>query len=292
MTSSAGGSGGPVTHGGGRRGRGLVSACAVLLVAGALGNAAAGEGMDAALRLYQESEFSGARRIAAEHLPGPVARLVYHLCRVHDAKDKDVAGGLAGLRALYEDAATKSRHETAWAEAALSYARTVQLFQIRSLHPEYADVDVRKVYRDIIAAVPDGVHACTAVTYLAETYMQSEQKARQDEGFSLVEGFLAAYAGPERDTVPVHLYIEGYYVSLRGDYEASFRHLKKAYELGMAKELLKRVTLFRMARTCEVKLARGSEAEAYYRQFLGLFPNDRLTPIARRYLAGLTAKEK
>jgi len=272
---------------------GLGYACLLMLVAGALGNAAALEDMDAALRLYQESEFSKARRIAAEHLGGePVAKLVYHLCQVHDAKEQDVAGGLAGLRALYEDPTVRSRHGAVWAEAALSYARTVQLFRIRSMHTEYADFDVRKVCRDIIAAVPDGVHACTAATYLAETYLQSEQKAQQDAGFRLVEGFLAAFTGPARDTVPVHLYIEGYYVSLRGDYGASFRHLKRAYELGISKELLKRVTLFRMARTCEVKLARSSEAEAYYRQFLGLFPNDRLTPIARRYLAGLTAKEK
>ena len=262
----------------------LLASAAVAL---AFGTSGAGEGLGEARRLYQEGDLTSARRIAAEHSSDPAGRLVLHLCRVHDAKDQDIAGGLAGLKALYEQKSLKGSHPHVWAEAALSYARVIQLLRERKLHTEYDRVDVRAVYRDIIASAPTDVRACTGLMYLAETHLRSKDRAVQDEGFRIVEEFLAGHEGRPENAVPVHQYVEGYYVVLRGDYRKSFAHLKAAYEIGIPKEMLKRLALFRMARTCEVKLGRPEDAKRYYRLFLRDYPNDRRTPVARRYLEAL-----
>ncbi len=207
-------------------------------------------------------------------------------------KRKELAAGLAGLRALYEDAALRRDNKQVWAEAAVSYARVIQLLQNRNLRPEYANVDVGKVFRDVIRTVGESVRACTAVLYLTDAHFKSDRQKTQDEGFALVEKFLAAYRGEKRNTVSLHLLVEGYYINLRADYARSYEHLKAAYDLGITKDMLRRVTLFRLGRMCDVKLSRKEQARTHYRDYLRLFPNAQRTPVVRRYLKVLEQEEK
>ncbi|MFH0911755.1 MAG: hypothetical protein V1918_09665 [Planctomycetota bacterium] len=265
----------------------------ILLCLGCLllaGPVLAAEDMNAAIRYYRDGDFPKARLIAKENMEGsPLAQLIYYLCPVFENPNNTdaIASGLEGLKPLYEDTSLKSAHPDIWAEAALVYGRVIHLAQIRKQLDQYAGMDVRKVYRDIIAGVPEGEHACMAAMYMGETYLATEDKALQDEGFAFVEKFLKAYKGAPKNTVPVHLYIEGYYINLHGDYEKSYEHLKKAYEIGITKEVLARVTLFRMARMCDIKVNRPMEAKKLYEKFIELYPNGLRTPVAKRYLQEL-----
>lgn len=256
---------------------------------------------DEMLRLYQESLYRQAKKAAAEHMDDPLGRLVYHLCEVFDTGARNLNKGLGGLRDLYQDKELRENHPEIWCEAGLSYGRVIQVNQLRLreevevkklLPGEYVDVEVREVFSDIVARTPQSIHGAKAVVYLGESYFRSKEKSEHDVGFALIEKFLSDYKGPAKNTVPVHLYVESYYINLRDDYVKSFEHLRAAYEAGVAKEMLKRVVLFRLGRMSDVKLKRKKQARAYYEEFLSQYPYAERTPVVKRYLKELDGKGK
>jgi len=277
-----------------KRVRWVLLACVVLVVPGRL---CLGETIDEMLRLYQDMRYVRAKRIAGEHMEDPRGKLVYHLCELFDSAHKAIPQGLKGLRELYQDQTVREAHPLVWAEAGLSFGRVIQVDQWRTkaegrsqLPKEHADEDVRAVFSDIVARTPESAQGAMAVIYLGETYFRNGDKAQHDAGFELVEKYLAGQGASAKHTVPVHLYIESQYINHRGDYGKSFEHLKQAYELGVVKEMLRRVVLFRMARMCDIKLKRKGEARRYYEKFLVDYPFAKRTPLVKRYLKAFEGK--
>jgi len=186
----------------------------------------------------------------------------------------------------------------------LSYARVIQANQLRKkddqLPGNYEKLDVTPMLTEIVSQVPDTTQGAAAVMYLAQPCFISERKEDNDAGFEIVERYLAGQETVEDarkkqgdetvHTVPVHLFIQGQYVNLRGDYAGAFKHAKKAYELGITKEITERAVLFELGRMCDIKLNRKDEARAYYEDFLKKYPNAQQTPLAKRYLADLGGK--
>ena len=294
---------------------------------GSVGSAASsegensGEGLEAAVAAYGQGNLSRARRIAERHVGEGMAQLIVSLCRIHDTTQQDVTGGLAGLRSLYEDGGIEGDVRI---EAGFSYARTVQILQDRG-RQEYAEIDVRSLYQDIIERAANTRTACLAAIYLGETFLMSAagdttkadapgadmSKAHSEgpdassadssragesthdvaaedgdvqRGFDIVERFLAEYNGPKRYSAPVHLFVETFYIGLRDDYDNAFEHLVAAYEIGIVKSDLRRESLFRLGRMCDIKLDRPVEARMYYERFLRLYPNTVQAPVVQRYL--------
>lgn len=251
---------------------------------------AAEPSLDDALYAFQESDFSRARKISQMYLSEPMGRLIYHLCQAHDVNNQNLKEGLSGLEKLYED---KNLDKEIWLEAALSYARVIQISQARQMcPPEYANTDVRKLYEEIIPKASRDIKACQAIIYLAESYFLSPDKEARAEGFKKIEEFLAAYDGPKEYLVPVLLYVERFYIFLEDDYQKSFSHLKEAYEIGITNESTKPIVLFRLGRICDFKLARKDLARDYYKEFLRLYPDKERTPAVQRYLKALDEKGK
>ena len=241
-----------------------------------------------ASQLYQKGYFSKALRLAQKDEPhSPLEQLIISLCQIYDKRNQNISSGLAGLRTIYLDQTIKANASLIWAEAALSYARIIQVLQTRKRYPEYEQVDISKVYRIIIATVPQDTRACTATIYLTEGYLSSNDLIEQEKGFAFIENFIANYTGDPANLTPLHIYLDGYYINLKKDYASSFKHLRTAYETGINKEILARVTLFRLGRICDVKLNRKKQAKVYYKEFLRLFPNDQRASVARSYLAEL-----
>ena len=280
----------------------LVVSTALMLVSGCGKGSSTDTTLDEVLHLYQESWYKQAKKAAAEHMDEPLGKLVYHLCEVFDARARNLSKGLGGLRELYQDKELREKHPEIWCEAGLSYGRVIQVNQIRLreetqakklLPGEYIDVDVREVFSDIVARMPGSVYGAKAVVYLAESHFRSGEKSEHDAGFALIEKFLADYKGPAKNTVPVHLYIESYYINFRGDYAKSFKHLRTAYETGIAKDMLKRVVLFRLGRMSDIKLNnKKKEARAYYEEFRRQYEYAEQMPVVKRYLKELDGKGK
>lgn len=259
----------------------VVAVAATVWVCSGPGSVDGGGGLDAALLAYQDGDLTRAKRIAVAHRDQAAGRLVFHLCQVHDVKDQDLSAGLAGLKALFEDDTVPLAVR---AEAALGYGRVIQIFQARKMNQDYADIDVRGVYRRVIELVPQDIAACTAARYLAESYMGAKTF---EKGLEFVEDFLANYAGPPEHTIPVHLFVEAYYIDGRGDYAKAMTHLKTAYDLGIIKDTVRRKVLFRMGRICDTKLKDIDKARTYYREFLERYPQATQAPVIRRYLNAL-----
>ncbi len=242
------------------------------------------ETLDDALYAYQESDLEKAREITQKHLNHPLSLLVLHLCQIHDHKNQNIPAGISGLKKLYEN---ESLEKKIWSEAALAYARIIQLFQNRKLYTEYDNIDVRSIYNKIIKIVPHSLNACLAVMYLAETYLESANKSSIKKGFNLVENFINSYKGPGKNKVILHFFLEQYYINLYRDYKKSFEHLKKAYRIGISNEIYEELTLFRIGRICEKELNNEAGAKTYYEKYLKLYPYSERTPIVKRYLKKL-----
>ena len=273
--------------------------------------ASSGKTVDGMLLLYQGGWYAQARAAALEHMDEPKGQLVYYLCRVFDFQNLNYEEGLDGLRKLYDDPAVRRNDVGVWAEAGLSYGRVIQVNQLRKLvegdkgsqiPKKYDEVDVRAIFADIMEATPETAQGTMAGIYLGETYFRSDEPGAFDKGFKALEACLAGEEAaaaklPETDrkqrllhTVPLHLYLDIQYVDLKGDYAGSFEHLKAAFDLGIVKEILRRTTLFRMGRTCDIKLNRKREAKRYYEQFLVEYPFAKRTPLVKRYLEEMKGK--
>ena len=255
----------------------------ILLRAGS-GNEDRRAGLEEALSAYQNGDLAISRRIAAAHLPKAAARLVFSLCQVYHTERQDLPGGLTGLKEIFEDVTIAPSIR---AEAALNYAGVIQIFQARGMHKEYANVDIGAVYQKVIQLAAMDIKACTAAIYLGQWYLDKQDAGQDEKAFHFIEGFLENYPGPPENTVPVHLFIEVFYIDRRSDYASSVGHLKDAYDLGIAKDTVRREVLFRMGRIYDAKLKQVNNARMVYQQFLELYPSAAQTPVVRRYLKEL-----
>jgi tetratricopeptide (TPR) repeat protein len=255
-----------------------------------------GKTLDEMMALYQDAWYKPAKAAALQHMDDPKGILVYSLCRVFDSSDLNYEEGLSGLLKLYEDQGLRKSAPLVWAEAGLTYGRVIQVNQQRKkvegrsqIPAKYDGTDVRTIFADVMKEVPETAQGAMATIYLGETYFRSQEKTDWDTGFEMVEKYLAEQKDKPH-TVPVHLYVDVQYVDHRGDYEKSFEHLKAAYELGIVKQVLRRVVLFRLGRTCDFRLHRNGEAKKYYEEFLEKYPFAKETPLVKRYLAEMKGK--
>lgn len=260
----------------------LVCCCVYLLMALSTQGVAGEDGIQDMLKLYQDTQLLEAQKLALKYPDKPEARLVLHLCQVYDQKNRDYKNGLAGLHKLYEDVNLKQKNPRIWAEASLNYARIINIFQNRSIYPEYNDVDISEIYRSIIDNADDLPQAYVAVTYLAEHLFSRNSPPLSERAFKTVEKFLSTHKG--KLSVPVHLFIERYYILLDNNYAKSAEHLKAAYNAGIAKGSFRREILFRMGRINQLKLKNKKEAEKYYGKFLEIYPDGKRASLAKRYL--------
>lgn len=243
--------------------------------------------LEDAILAYADSDFVKAWELASKHLDDPTGRLIHCFCQIYVKKFENIKHGLAGLKDIYED---KQLDVGIRAEAGLSYGRRIQIFHIRKKRPEYDDVDLEALYKDIIALDPDSAKACYAAMYLCEMYFQGIDGLDKNKLFPFLENFLDNYKGQERETLAVHLIADHLYIEANEDYVNSYRHLKAAYDIGIKKALLRRKALFRLGRICDVKLNKVELARKYYERFLELYPNAKKTPIVVRHLAKLNER--
>ena len=238
---------------------------------------AAAESCNDLIEEYQNSDLAKSRELAEKNKLKPVSRLIFCLSQVHDLKDRNLDSGLTGLKKLYDDKGVPAQIRQ---EAGLSYARIIQLLKLRNYDKTYNDVDTREIFLDIMKSFPGTLYACMACIYQAEDFFNSEDPARKEKGFELIESFLKTYKGDSVNTVPLHLYADKFYISIDRNYGKSFEHLKTAYEIGITNDVIRREALFRLGRICDVKLNDKIHALFYYRKFTDLYPDAALTPIA------------
>ncbi len=240
--------------------------------------------IESALKAYQDMRFKTARKITKKYLNKPEAELIYYLCFIYDKDKKDIPFGLKGLKKIINNPEVDS---DIWSEAALSYARVLQIAHKQNKLKDFSDNEITDTYKSIIKKVPSSAYSCIAVTYMAEPYFFSKDKKVQNKGFKLLEDFLRKYKGDPENTITIHLYIERMYVNLKQDYKKSFSHLESAYKIGITSDVKRETVLFRLGRISEVKLKNNDIARKYYNEFLKKFPYSNRASIVKRYLKNL-----
>ncbi|MFA5291727.1 MAG: hypothetical protein WC496_01685 [Phycisphaerae bacterium] len=242
-----------------------------------------------AVQAYANTQFPKAKSIASKHLEEPLGKLIFCSCQIFDIKNLNYNSGLAGLKELYEDTNIPTDIRV---EAAISYARVIQVFQTRGIYAEYKEVAVEKVYKDILNLDNNDRRACTTAVYLMELYINSKEKQGDEKIIKFTDNFVNNFNGEKKYLVPVHMAISNYYLVFKNNYVSAVEHLKKAYELGIERDLLKRDVLFRIARISEYNLDDLETGKKYYEEFLRLYPDALTTPVVKRYLKDLQEKEK
>jgi hypothetical protein len=245
------------------------------------------------LHYYYQGDFLKARQLAQKNPGQSEDKFVYSLCLIHDNENQDLAGGLKGLKELYEDENVDFEIQL---EARLSYARTVCLTQIRGMNNNFDSVDVEKLYLEIIQLAGKREISCTTAMYLGEYYLEEHlkymDKNTADKMFDFLEYFIRDYPGEKNNLVYIHLYVEKLYVEIGKDYVKSFHHLKTAYDIGITVRAIKRNHLYKLGRMSDIKLSNYSNAKIYYEEYLHLFPNSIKSALVRRYLKELEVKHK
>lgn len=177
----------------------------------------------------------------------------------------------------------------------MSYARAVQLLQIRDRIKDYNQIDVRKMYLELINEAGQDRRACFAASYLAEDYFEAFLKTGDNKsglkGLEIFENFIEDYKGDQQDMVFLHLYVERIYRIVSENYEKSFEHLEKAHCLGVKSIIVNRNTLFMLGRVSDVKLNNRDSAIKYYKLFLQEHPNAPKTPLVKQYLGNLNIQK-
>ncbi len=233
--------------------------------------------IDDMLDAYKNSRFNKAYEIAEKNLDKPVANLVYNLCKIYNKENRNIESGIKGLEKIYENNNTSLK---IWNEAALSYGRIVQYYQLRG-NSKYKDIDVVKIYKKIIEKNPDSVKSSIAMVYMLDYYLNKNELSK---GIREGEKFIKTYTGLRKDTVMVHLYLDMLYINLNKNYLKSFEHLEAAYKIGITRGITKETVLFRLGRISDKRLHNKARAKYYYKEYLRLYPGTDRTPIVERYL--------
>jgi hypothetical protein len=103
----------------------------------------------------------------------------------------------------------------------------------------------------------------------------------------LLEGFIRDFKGKPKDLVPIHLYLDPFYIAMRADYASSVAHLKRALDAGVTNQTTARSTIFRVARISQVELKDIETAKKYYRMFQQNYQYAREKPLVDKYLKEL-----
>lgn len=237
---------------------------------------------DDIIRVYLNHDFKKARYIASITPKEPNSILVKALIDIYSNESPNIHSGLDELRVIYENEKYPSRIRT---QAGITYARHIQVYRARKMYPVYSEIDFQSVYKNVIAKLaPDSDLACQSACYLAESYFDNHDFQKQQQLFKFIEQFTNNFQGNPKDLVAVHVIADKFYIELWDDYENSTRHLIRAYETGITKDILAKDSLFRIARISEVKLKNNLQAKRYYELFLNSYPNSDLAPLAKRYL--------
>ncbi len=240
--------------------------------------------VDAALKAYADGDYSKAFKIA-QRLDSPKAKLVVALVKLFSERYQDIGMGLSGLKKLIDDSKTPPG---VWRQAALTYARTVQLMQRRKgLYSAADNMDFSKIYLELLKKFPESPESCRAMVYLTEDRLASKTPATVNETFDMIENYCKNFKGNRKLLVPVYLFAANEYIYRKQDYKAAAECMNKAYKIGIMSPRLKEGMLFRLARTFDLKLHNRKQAEKYYREFLKEYPQSSRIPAVKRYLRAL-----
>lgn len=225
-----------------------------------------------------------AYELALPYREEPLGLLIVSLAKVFSHDVEDLRGGLEGLRSLLED---ESVDPALRIEAGMAYGRAIGVYRERGMYSEYDGVDLGAVFDRVIALGPSGRQAPMAAMYKAELKIYDEDPAVQAEAFDFVEAFIRDYRGDPRDLVALRLFVERFYIALRGDYSASVRHLEMAHETGIRNATTAREVLYRLGRMSHLKLADREKAVRYYQEFRERYPYSMQIALVLRYLEEL-----
>lgn len=245
--------------------------------------------VEQAVIAYSNSDFKRARKISASlQQEDDLARLIYNLSVIYDTDVQDYSGGMRELKVIFED---ENIADGIRAEAMMTYARIAGVFQYRNMSGPWDGADVAALLRKVISIDPAHPRSCTAVVSLMEEYYLPEQPNAVGGILNYADEFVKNYAGNTKDTVHVDLAASKMAIDLLRDYDRAYKCLKRAYDTGISKPLLERLTLLRLGRISEVEMNDPVSARKYYTVFLEKYPNARRTPVVKKYLKELNRAE-
>jgi len=240
---------------------------------------------------YGNGNYSKARRMAERISDKPEARLVTALCLAFDPVKQDMPGGMAALKKLYLN---KSLSIPVWTQAALTYGRLAQLIRERKeLYGNLASgVNTHAVFQAVINKTPKSREACTALLFELTEELAGSDQMKIKSAFNRLENFCSNFEGRREYLLPLHLLADQRYISLKQDFSSAVKHLKKAYELGIANPRDAEIVLYRIGRIYDLKLNDKREAAKYYHKFLLNYPESGYAPDVRRFIENLKRRKK
>ncbi len=240
------------------------------------------------LKAYGAMQYPLARKLARENATLPEARLVMALTAVFDRKKQDLNYGLPELKRIYEDGSLSAGLRL---QAGLAYARAAQTLQMRKgIYPEADGINYKTVYESIMKNHLNRPEACFAAVYLVQELFDKLDGPDRKKGFKILNNFIASYKGPKIFLGAVNIMLADQYVIDDSDYHKAVKHLLFAFNDGISNPRIRERTLFRIARTYQLKLNDNENSRKYYLLFLKEYPNSSSAPIVKRFLGDLKYK--
>ena len=225
------------------------------------------------LTAYSEQRWRDVRVLLKKIEPSAKRKLIQALYFLN-APRGDKGKGLEQLEFLCND---KQTPETIRLQAMLTYARNIELMQMRSdLYPD-ADsfADPGSIYDEIIQKFPASKEACYAVIY----------KSRKDKDFTELETFLANPKIRNKDFLGiVHWFAANEYIVKKRDYTQAVKHLIAAEKYGIANPRFLTGIRFQIGRIYDSKLHDKKNAMKYYQAYAKQYPSSLRTMAVKRYI--------
>lgn len=243
---------------------------------------------DQVLEAYANMQYPQARQLAYKYSKLPEARLVKALCAVFDRKKQDLGYGLPELKSIYND---KSFNSKLRLQAGLSYARVAQTLQMREgVYSIVTGINYNVIYDSIKNTYPNSPEACFAVVYQSQNLFESSDKKNNSKGIAILEKFLTRYKGSKNFQAGINILLADQYIINYANYCKAVKYLINASANGISNPRTREVVLFRIARTYDLKLKDKKSAKKYYNMFIKKYPNSSSTPIVKRYLREMEAR--
>jgi tetratricopeptide repeat protein len=234
---------------------------------------------------YSEKRWSKVRRMLDNSKDSPDVKLVrayYNL----NARTGDKDTGLQQLRELLKN---KQTPEDVRLQADYTYARTINLMQMRpDLYPEAQSLgNPNDIYARIIKNNPASAEACRAVVFQARSIMKDDSK----KAFNLLEQFLSEPKRRNKRFIGiVHWYAANEYIARKRDYNKAIGHLLATESFGLANPRYMTSIRFQIGRIFDIKLNNPEKATVYYKRFIKRYPTSILSLMAKRCLREMQLK--
>jgi hypothetical protein len=228
------------------------------------------------LSAYAEQRWREVRTLLKTTEPSTQQKWIQALYYLN-APDGDKDKGLELLKLLWED---KHTPETIRVQAMLTYARNVELMQMRpDLYPDADSFgDISEIYTMIIKKYPASKEACYSIIY----------KTGKDKDIAVMEDFLEEPELRDKDFLGiVHWFAANEYIAEKRDYAQAVRHLIAAEKYGVANPRFLTIIRFQIARVYDSKLHDKANAIKYYHSYIQQYPASLRAMAAKRYIQKL-----